>query len=287
VFLSPSGSDSNPCSQASPCRSLQRGFAVASAGGTVVLAAGDYPSQSLTNAHKAVTFQGPAKINDLGLTCTDNITLRSISATSLAILAGNNNLTVAGGRFGFGSSYRANVENDPVVTGNVGSCSNGTTSHNVVLDGVTVGGYVYPGGDEGSAHPDCLQFYGGTDGFTLRNSTFDGCDDSYIGGFPDFGDINNVVIENNTFSNIEESSSYYFSQWGQPGHPYRCQNITWRGNTIHSNLPLRTECWDMVVENNTFDAPGPGSYNCSTWASQWHAVWRNNTFLRGGSCSTG
>jgi hypothetical protein len=43
----------------------------------------------------------------------------------------------------------------------------------------------------------------------------------------------------------------------------------------------------MVVENNTFDAPGPGSYNCSTWASQWHAVWRNNTFLRGGSCSTG
>jgi hypothetical protein len=264
---------------------MQRAATVAQSGDTVSMAAGNYPAQELRNVQKAITYRGPAKIADLALTCTTGVTLKDISATSLAILAGNDNLTVQGGKFGFGT-YQRNVENDPVVIGDVGSCSTGDLSNNIVIDGVTIGGYVYPNGDEGSAHPDCLQFYGGNDGVVIRNSTFDGCDDSYIGGYPDFGDIRNILIENNTFSNIEESSSYFFSQWGQPGHPYRCDGITWRGNTIHSNLPLRTECWNMVIEGNTFDAPGPGSYNCATWKQQWNAVWRNNTWLRGGGCVT-
>lgn len=285
VFLSPSGSDSNPCTQAAPCRSLQRGATVAQSGQTVSLASGTYPAQNLSNVQKAVTFQGPAKIQDLGVTCTTGVTLRDISATSLAILAGNDNLTVTGGRFGFGT-YVRNVEDDPVVIGDVGSCSTGDLSNNVIVENATIGGYVYPGGDEGSAHPDCLQFYGGNDGVVIRNNAFDGCDDSYVGGFPDFGNIRNVLIENNTFTGLEESSSFYFSQWGQPGHPFRCEFITWRGNTIHANLGLRTECWDMLVENNVFDAPGPGSFQCSSWAQNWRAVWRNNTFLKGGACVT-
>jgi hypothetical protein len=188
VYLSPSGSDSNPCTQASPCRSMQRASSVARSGDIVSMAAGNYPAQELRNVQKAITYRGPAKIADLALTCTTGVTLKDISATSLAILAGNDNLTVQGGKFGFGT-YQRNVENDPVVIGDVGSCSTGDLSNNIVIDGVTIGGYVYPNGDEGSAHPDCLQFYGGNDGVVVRNSTFDGCDDSYIGGYPDFGDV--------------------------------------------------------------------------------------------------
>src|SRR5205823_1579149 len=47
VFLSPSGSDSNSCTQASPCRSFDRGYHVAQPGQIVQLAAGSYGSQDL------------------------------------------------------------------------------------------------------------------------------------------------------------------------------------------------------------------------------------------------
>jgi hypothetical protein len=266
---------------------VQRGYNVATSGQIIELAAGNYGAGGFINLQKQVTFRanGLVKFSDIEVRCTTNLTIEGMTSISIALLAGNNNLTVKGGKFGYGT-YQTNVENDPVVIGNVGSCSSGTFSRNILLDGLTVGGYVYPNGDEGTAHTDCLQFYGGNDGVTLRNSTFDQCDDSYIGGYPDFGDVRNILIENNSFSRIEESSSYFYSQWGQPGHPYRCEFITWRGNTVHSNLPLRTECWDMTVENNTFDTPGPGDYNCQNWKQTWRSVWRNNTWLRGGGCTT-
>jgi chitodextrinase len=47
VFLSPGGSDSNPCTQAAPCRSFDRGYHVAQPGDIVQLAAGSYGSQDL------------------------------------------------------------------------------------------------------------------------------------------------------------------------------------------------------------------------------------------------
>lgn len=48
-YLSPSGNDSAACSQSAPCRSFDRGYRVASPGSEVILAAGSYGSQSLSN----------------------------------------------------------------------------------------------------------------------------------------------------------------------------------------------------------------------------------------------
>ena len=227
------------------------------------------------------------------MTCTTGITLDGINSTQIAALAGNDSLTVKGGRFG-GGSYRADEEKDPIVLGDVGSCSNGDVSNGITLDGIYVGDYMFPNGDPGSAHPDCLQFYGGTDGVTVRNSTFNRCEDSFIGAYPDFGDIRNVTVENNTFSNLG-NRTYWSSQWGQPGHPGRCDGIAFRGNTFDPNNPsalgpyssLRTECWNMTVDGNTFKGNGPGSDACAQWKSSWNAVWRNNVFSRSGGCSSG
>jgi hypothetical protein len=47
VFVAPNGSDSNPCTRRRPCRSFNRAYHVARPGGTVEVAGGYYPSQTL------------------------------------------------------------------------------------------------------------------------------------------------------------------------------------------------------------------------------------------------
>ena len=47
VYLSPSGSDTNACTQAAPCRSFNRAYRVAQPGQTVEVAAGSYGGQNL------------------------------------------------------------------------------------------------------------------------------------------------------------------------------------------------------------------------------------------------
>ena len=246
VYLSPTGSDAASCTSSAPCKSLQRGFAVAQAGQTVSLAPGSYGSGSLTNAHKAVTFSGSGSFSNISLQCTTGITLSGLNSVHLGIYAGNDSLTIKGGRFGYGT-YQTNNENDPVVIGDAaGDCSNGNLSEGVVLDGINVGGYLFPNGNHGTAHPDCLQFYGGSDGVTLRNSTFDGCDDSFIGAFPDFGVIRNVLIENNTFRNLDDDVTYFASQWGQSGHPFAASSspgAATMSRRIRGSEPSAGTCW--------------------------------------------
>ncbi len=53
LFLSPSGKDSSPCSQAQPCLSMGHAYEKASAGQSVQMLAGSYPSQTIPGASKA------------------------------------------------------------------------------------------------------------------------------------------------------------------------------------------------------------------------------------------
>jgi chitodextrinase len=47
VFIAPSGSDSNPCTQAAPCQTMDRAYHVAKLGATVEMAGGSYPTQTV------------------------------------------------------------------------------------------------------------------------------------------------------------------------------------------------------------------------------------------------
>jgi hypothetical protein len=59
LYLSPSGADSNPCTQTSPCRSLAHGYLVAPVGGVVELADGTYGCEPIAGNRKtAVALRG-------------------------------------------------------------------------------------------------------------------------------------------------------------------------------------------------------------------------------------
>ena len=77
-LLSASGNDGAACTSSAPCKSVQRGFQVAQAGQTITLGAGEYGTQELQNAHKAVTFKGggAAHFTNLSLTWTTGINAR-------------------------------------------------------------------------------------------------------------------------------------------------------------------------------------------------------------------
>jgi hypothetical protein len=47
VFVSPLGSDANPCTRQAPCQSFERGYRVAQPGEGIELAGGSYPSQTI------------------------------------------------------------------------------------------------------------------------------------------------------------------------------------------------------------------------------------------------
>ena len=56
VYLSPSGNDSAACTSASPCKTVERGYATVTSGGVVQMADGFYPCATLSGS-KQVTFQ--------------------------------------------------------------------------------------------------------------------------------------------------------------------------------------------------------------------------------------
>lgn len=60
VYLSPSGSDSSPCTKAEPCRTMERGQAVASSGQTVWMEPGTYGARGhyMTLSKPRVTYSG-------------------------------------------------------------------------------------------------------------------------------------------------------------------------------------------------------------------------------------
>jgi len=287
---------------------MQRGFAVAQAGQTVSMAAGSYPAQYLINAHRNVTFRaaGPVVIaNELWFECTTGITVDGgvgggIEARDLRVARGNRNLVVRFTEHG-GGSYTTNNEDDPVVVGDVSAnganCSTGNQSDGVTLDGMRVHDYFWQI-DPGSAHPDCMQFYGGSNNVTIRNSLFERCAESFIGSYGDFGTISNTVIEDSIFRDISTvgKGTYFTSQFGCDNIPHAQQGITirrttWMPNTLGiegTGISLRSDCPNFLVENNTFQY-GPSQWACDDWNQQWNntVVWRNNTFNRGGACSTG
>lgn len=299
VAVSTAGNDST-CVRGTlskPCLTFAKAVAIAQAGDTVEVASGSYASQQVAGSYKQVTVRRAAgaivSMPNLSAQCGSGLNLDGINAITLSV-AGADNLTVRNGRYGNGS-YTTNNEKDPVTVGPATSCPQGNkVAETVLLDTLEIGPYRFPNGDPGTAHPDCLQFFGGSDGVTIRNSSFHDCEDSFIGAFPDFGDIRNVTIENNTFLRLGDRT-YYSSQWGCSGHPGTTSGIVIRGNTwspdnpnaLGPYSPVRTDCPGITVTGNTFNGDGPGQFSCDYWLATWGGTrWYDNTFNRDGACSS-
>ena len=309
-FVSTTGNDSNSCTQAAPCRTLQRAASVAASGSVIEVAAGSYPGQEIRDIHKTLTIRSAAGAQpsspsgQLSFFCVTGITIDNFDSKQMHIGPGSKNLTVKNSEFG-GGTWTTGVEADPVtISGDKlnGSCAaNGYENQNITLDNIRIHDYFWQQNPGPGPHPDCMQFYGGTNGFILKNSIIERCAESFIGAYPDFGSLRNITIQDSVFRDISEvgKGTYFAVQIGcNPennsfqgvGDGFTIRGNTWTPNALGlegSGISVRTDCQNFLVENNTFQY-GPGQWACDYWNSSWNdtVVWRNNTFQNGGGCST-
>src|ERR687895_917886 len=201
LSVSTSGSDSASCTDAAPCKSLGRAYAVASTGDDVQVANGTYPSQTVPSGSKAVSFRGGPGvvarqvINDASNVTYDgiNVDAGGVKTVNAAFELGGNNVTVKNARVG-------NVVDEKAMLA-VGA--------NLTVDNVDFHDAVYR---TSGVHMECLYAIG-VPGFILRNSSFRDCaimDVLFTYGSwwspkpPAYG---NVTIENNVFAHPEQANS--------------------------------------------------------------------------------
>jgi chitodextrinase len=77
VFVSPSGSDANACSQAAPCKTFDRAYRVAACGATVSLAGGSYPTQTINAPEKECSSYITFTPASGAVVTTQTVTIRS------------------------------------------------------------------------------------------------------------------------------------------------------------------------------------------------------------------
>jgi chitodextrinase len=229
VFLAPGGSDSNPCTQAQPCQSFDRGYHKASPGQTVEVAAGSYGDQTInddpskdgaaaevlirpgagasvtitdlvsyaSNVHYKDFTVSTATAGQPDIRDGDNVTVENIKASNFYIQGPTNNVTIKGGDYGPYPSCGGGSQIKTLTNG--GDDPNPAAQpKNTVIDGVYMHDYSVPGSCP-SAHLDCLHvFYHA--GITIRNSTFMRC--AHYGillGSNGASATDNDLIENNFF----------------------------------------------------------------------------------------
>jgi hypothetical protein len=98
-YISPSGSDSNPCSRALPCLSFARVYSISAPGNLVKVAAGQYGAQTLATDNARLTARGPVTFDGgAGLR-------RGAVVVEQLNLTGANNVVFENMTFGTGSPH--------------------------------------------------------------------------------------------------------------------------------------------------------------------------------------
>jgi len=336
LFVSSTGSDARACTAAAPCQTLARALQLAKPGAIVQLRAGTYPGQGLeggkdgapivfepapgatvtfsgqltVTSSKNLTIRGVHIANEVvspGLllqACNVNIRVEDVVAKSFAILEGNRNIVLRGGAYG--GAHTQGVEEDPVVgtshsRGPGANCDGAIAppSRNLLFDGVLFHDSMWGATSRAfydPAHPDCLQIQGYVQGLVIRNSTFLRCGDSFLGMYPDQGDIFDVRIENNAF--IELGNLTYFGiQIAKSDTPYSCGNFVFRRNVYWPNNPTSWAPYSIPrfsctangsvtpVTENLIQAGFDRSV-CTLVEGENGNRWTDNVFVSGTPCGT-
>jgi hypothetical protein len=272
LFLSPSGKDSSPCSQAQPCLSMGHAYEKASAGQTVQMLAGSYPSQTISGASKAgsahVIF-APAPGASVTLTGTiyvfaSHVTIEGMSVkdvvtgnydqspgrpnptdVSLLNLTGRNfeidsatNVTVEGGSWGpasaCGGPYGGN-------NNSIRQTIPAVAPENILINDTII--HDVQSYDLVECHIEGLAIFAGNH-VTVSNSKFYGNSiyDIFIqansGGKP-----SNVTIAKNWMANAVDNSA-------ANGHPKGYANGIVLGSEISANLTLAANRFNGPVNIN-------------------------------------
>ena len=293
VFIAPSGSDANACSQAQPCRGFDRAYRVASPGATVEVAAGSYPGQTInpdpakTSASDvlfrpasgaAVTMTGELEANgahfelrDMTISevnfpdSADDITLRNIVNHGMW-WQGSSNISIIGGEITCpGCDSHSHLQN-----------SGSTPPRNILFDGV----YFHDWQSQAGEHVECLQILGG-DGITIRNSIFKNCGTGN-GGLGATADLHLQAYGSPVLKNVLLENNFFYPS----GNPYVIQgedfdNFDLRYNSLSGpillyNGPSAGSGMDFV--GNVLTASP-----CNAQDNALPISWRYNV-IQGGSC---
>ena len=232
VFLSPSGSDTNACTQTAPCKSFQRGYERANPGQTVVLAAGNYGQQTMRRSQSKTSTDDvviePASgatvtVTDLTLGAMDtpnsgpeHLTLRNIrdakSPQGSFEFVGVNDVTLENLD---AANFYENWSSNLTIRGGdwgpctvPGNCSNSKfdveTGSNIVVENAIFANFrIVPNSGE---HFECMIIFGGQN-LTIRGNTFRDCEfyDIFLqhpvwaGSRFDGSSPRGIDIENNSF----------------------------------------------------------------------------------------
>lgn len=267
LYVSSSGTDASPCTQAAPCASFNRAYQLARIGQVVQIAGGSYGDQLLSGAGKsgsgAVVFQpapGAAvsigelrvagvddaefrdlKMNDWYVDAgSDSITFRNVSARYFFVRSASN-VSVLGGSVG---------GEDDAISPTVGAAYQSTVpSRNVLFDGVAF--HDITRANKPGDHLECL-FIQSVDGLVLRNSSFTHCDvfDVYVNNILDGPVPRNVLIGQNTFGTATDGGYYSLYVRNDPGDVI--SGLTIRGNTFAQGFHLDAGNYvDTHVVDNT------------------------------------
>jgi chitodextrinase len=259
VYVSPGGSDANPCTQSAPCATFDRAYHVASPGAIVQVAGGTYPGQTLTadssksSATSDVVFQPAA-----GASVTVNGELRFSSAQHVEL----DSMTVGDYYVGVNSPSGAGQTKDitlrnmsvrsftmrsvdglRLIGGSVGSITGGCGSGCTPFPGTTA--------TSGSAEPIIGAVYCGGGGCTSSTPQ-----------------SSNVLIDGVDFHDIfrvKSSGVHSACLWISSVTGLTMRNSTFErcdSQTIHmtyepsySSAPDGTVSKDVLIENNFMDPP--------------------------------
>ena len=223
LFVSPSGSDARGCTQAAPCKSFDRAYALARPRTIVVVARGAYgnqliqardrpalpkivfrPASGATVTVAQLLIRGShVEFRDMTLSDVDmprdttDVTFRNIRNHGF-FLQGSSNISFIGGEISCGvCDYHSHLDD--------GGPPDYRPPRNILFDGVYFHDWQPAMADQ---HMECLQILAG-DGITIRNSVFKDCATadngrgatadlhiSWLGNGPKTRDI---LVENNFF----------------------------------------------------------------------------------------
>ncbi len=257
--LSPSGVDTNSCTAAKPCKTLNRAYKLATPGQTVELAAGTYTDTALSTDSSKTSAADVIFRPVAGATVTfsaqlhvfaQHLELRGMRFTSkLWIESSAADVTMRGNalkNFDLYSNGTQSSHDISFIGGSVGPsanensriASNGPSTSaspkNILIDGVDFHDFTVTPGSE--AHVECLQVWA-VDGLTIRNSKFRNCEvfDIFLQKLPGGAAAtpSNILIENNFFDCCA-SGFYSIRLADHAGTSWK--NVTIRNNSLNKEI---------------------------------------------------
>jgi hypothetical protein len=249
--VSTTGSDSNACTQAAPCKTLQRGYLVAKRGGTVEVAGGSYGTQDPLLSYDASKDSGSGVVTIQpaagAAVVFGGVSLRGVRHVRITGTGGS--WTFSSGIFIVGQNTSSGAAGDDITLDHMripflySSLRGLPPESNVTIDSSDLGGV------DGCSREDIMQL-GNTSGWKITNNTIHdltrvGCN-SHSDGIQFMGPDSGALVQGNTFRNLQSDAVFVKPDFGSQS------NMRVMNNRVDDPLAA----YPYSIE---FDSTGTGS----------------------------